>query len=346
MKKKIIVTVFIVSVLLLLIALSGVLSSLIIGFVIAYVLDPVADFLEARHIRRPLGIALIFSVIVGLIALFYVLAAPVISRQVSAFTHKVPAYVAHLQKTTIPIVRDYIQNHPEQMEEVKTKLQSVGMDILMPVINFMKNLFSGTINLLLSILDLLLIPVIAFYLLKDIDKLTARLAEAIPPRHRGQVTGLFAEIDRVIKDFLKGQLTVSMILAVIYSIGLTIFAVPMGIVIGLVAGFANMIPYLGLAIGLIPALLLSWLDAHSVAHLIGVAGTFTVAQVLEGTVISPRVVGQKVGLHPVTVIVAILLGGHYFGFVGILAAVPAASVINVLTRHAYNWYIQSEYYLT
>ncbi len=346
MKKKLIITAFIASVLLIFIALSGVLSSLIIGFVIAYILDPVADFLEARRVRRPLGIALIFSVIIGLTVIFYILAAPVISRQVTTFTRKVPGYISHLQKTTLPVVRDYIQNHPEQMEEIKSKLQSVGIDILMPVVNFLKNLFSGTINVLLSILDLLLIPVIAFYLLKDIDKLTARLADAIPPRHREQVTGLFMEIDRVIKDFLKGQLTVSMILALIYSIGLTIFAVPMGIVIGLVAGFANMIPYLGLALGLIPALLLSWLDAHSVAHLIGVAGTFTVAQILEGTVISPRVVGQKVGLHPVTVIVAILLGGHYFGFVGILAAVPAASVINVLTRRAYNWYIQSEYYLT
>ena len=345
MKKKLIVGAFIASILLIIFALSGVLSSLIIGFVIAYVLDPVADFLEARHIRRPLGIALIFTVLIGVVALFYMLAAPVISRQVSAFTRKVPKYVAHLQETTIPVIRDYIRNHPEQMEEIKTKLQSAGMDMLMPVINFIKNLFSGTINVILSILDLLLIPVLAFYLLKDIDKLTARIAEAIPPRHRDQVTGLFSEIDRVIKDFLKGQLTVSMILALLYSIGLTIFAVPLGIVIGLVAGFANMIPYLGLAIGLIPALLLSWLDAHSVAHLIGVAGTFTVAQILEGTVISPRVVGQKVGLHPVTVIVAILLGGHYFGFVGILAAVPAASVINVLTRRAYNWYIQSEYYL-
>jgi len=346
MKKKIIVAAFIACILLVFIALSGVLSSLIIGFIIAYVLDPVADFLEEHHVRRPLGIALIFTVLIGILALFYILAAPIISRQVTAFTHKVPAYVAHLQETTIPVIRDYIHNHPEQMEEVKAKLQSVGIDILMPVINFVKNLFSGTINVLLGILDLLLIPVIAFYLLKDIDRLTERIAKAIPPRHREQVTGLFSEIDRVIKDFLKGQLTVSMILAVIYSIGLTIFAVPMGIVIGLVAGFANMIPYLGLAIGLVPALLLSWLDAHSVAHLIGVAGTFTVAQILEGTVISPRVVGQKVGLHPVTVIVAILLGGHYFGFVGILAAVPAASVINVLTRRAYNWYIQSEYYLT
>ncbi len=346
MKKKLIAATFIACVLLIVIALSGVLSSLIIGFVIAYILDPVADFLETLRVRRPLGIALIFTVIIGTMALFYVLAAPVISQQFNSFTHKVPGYVTRLQKTTIPVIRDYIQNHPEQMEEIKAKLQSVGMDILMPIINFMKNLFSGTINVLLSILNLVLIPVIAFYLLKDIDKLTARIAEAIPPRNREQVTGLFSEIDRVIKDFLKGQLTVSMILAVIYSIGLTIFAVPMSIVIGLVAGFANMIPYLGLAIGLIPALLLSWLDAHSVAHLIGVAATFTVAQILEGTIISPRVVGRKVGLHPVTVIVAILLGGHYFGFVGILAAVPAASVINVLTRRAYDWYIQSEYYLS
>ena len=184
----------------------------------------------------------------------------------------------------------------------------------------------------------------AFYLLKDIDKITAKISDSFPMKYRDTIVDVFSEIDSKIKNFLKGQLIVSVILAIIYSIGLSIFNVPLAVVIGLVAGLANIIPYLGIAIGLIPALTLSYLDSHSLVNLVGVVGTFVVAQALEGTVISPRVVGEKVGLHPVMVIVAILLGGHFFGFVGILVAVPAASIVLVLFSRAYNWYLNSHYF--
>lgn len=345
MKKRLIIVGIAVAIVVVIFSLSGVLSSLIIGLVIAYVLDPFVDFFEARGVRRSLGIALIFTVILAMMAAFVMIVGPVISREVTAFTRKVPQYVEQIKETAIPFVKDYVDEHPEQMEAVKERLQTLGMEILLPVVNFLRNLFSGVINIVLGILDLILIPVMAFYLLKDIDRLTDKLADAIPLRYRDRVLDVFGEIDGVLKDFLKGQGTVSIILAVLYTIGLSICGVPLGIVIGIVAGLANMIPYLGVAIGLAPALLLSWLDAQSVPLLFGVIATFAIAQALEGSLISPKIVGDKVGLHPVTVIVAILLGGHFFGFVGILAAVPVAAVANVLTRRTYAWYLQSDLYL-
>ena len=346
MKKKLFFIGFVALFLVAIFALSGVLSSLVIGLVLAYVLDPFVDFFEEKGVRRTLGIALIFTIILGALVAFFMVVGPVIGEQVTQFTRKLPGYAEQLKETAIPFVRDYMEEHPEQVTAVRDRLQDVGMQMLGPVINFLKNLFSGAINIVLGILDLILIPVMAFYLLKDIDRLTAAMGDMIPPAYRDQVLDVFREIDTVLKDFLKGQGTVSIILAILYTIGLTICGVPLGIVIGIVAGLANIIPYLGVAIGLAPALLLSWLDAQSVPLLIGVVATFAVAQALEGSVISPKIVGDKVGLHPVTVIVAILLGGHFFGFVGILAAVPVAAVVNVLTRRAYSWYRQSEYFET
>ncbi len=344
MKKWMFFSIVLALIVFLLFSLSGVLSSLIIAFIIAYIFDPVVDWLEEKKISRTGGIIILFTFLIGLIVLFFVIALPFFSREISSFTKKFPTYVETLKKSAVPVVNDYIDKHPEQIDLIKQKIQNIGFELLKPVIDFFKSFFSGIIGLILNILDLLLIPVMAFYLLKDFDRINEKIKNSFPPEYRDTIVSLFSEIDSKIKNFLKGQLIVSVILAIIYSIGLSIFEVPLALLIGVVAGLANIIPYLGIAIGLIPALLLSYLDSHSLVNLLGVVGTFAVAQALEGTVISPRVVGEKVGLHPVMVIVAILLGGHFFGFVGILVAVPAASIVLVLFSRLYRWYLDSHYF--
>ncbi len=344
MKKWMFFSIVLALIIFLLFSLSGVLSSLIIAFIIAYIFDPVVDWLEEKKISRTGGIIILFTFLIGLIVLFFVIALPFFSREISSFTKKFPTYVETLKKSAVPVVNDYIDKHPEQIDLIKQKIQNIGFELLKPVINFFKSFFSGAIGLILNMLDLLLIPVMVFYLLKDFDRINEKIKNSFPLEYRDTIVSLFSEIDSKIKNFLKGQLIVSVILAIIYSIGLSIFDVPLALLIGVVAGLANIIPYLGIAIGLVPALLLSYLDSHSLVNLLGVVGTFAVAQALEGTVISPRVVGEKVGLHPVMVIVAILLGGHFFGFVGILVAVPAASIVLVLFSRLYRWYLDSHYF--
>ena len=344
MKKWMFFSIVLALIVFLLFSLSGVLSSLIIAFIIAYIFDPVVDWLEEKKISRTGGIIILFTLLIGLIVLFFVIALPFFSREISSFTKKFPTYVETLKKSAVPVVNDYIDKHPEQIDLIKQKIQNIGFELLKPVIDFFKSFFSGIIGLILNILDLLLIPVMVFYLLKDFDRINEKIKNSFPLEYRDTIVSLFSEIDSKIKNFLKGQLIVSVILAIIYSIGLSIFDVPLALLIGVVAGLANIIPYLGIAIGLVPALLLSYLDSHSLVNLLGVVGTFAVAQALEGSVISPRVVGEKVGLHPVMVIVAILLGGHFFGFVGILVAVPAASIVLVLFSRLYRWYLDSHYF--
>lgn len=345
MNKKIFYISALIAIIFLLATLSGILKSFVIGLIIAYIFDPAIDYLETKKIRRELGIALVFTLVIGIIILLISFTYPLMSKEIKIFTKKLPAYTEKLRKTTVPIVKEYIDKHPEQLELLKEKAQTAGLSLVLPVINFFKNIFSGTVNIIVGILDLLIIPVMAFYLLKDIDKLKEKIIIAIPKRFEEKILDIGGEIDTTLKDFIKGQLTVSFLLAILYSIGLSIFGVPIALVIGIVAGFANIIPYLGIAIGLLPAVLLSYLDSQSFVNVIGVVATFSIAQLLEGTLISPKIVGDKVGLHPVTVIIAIILGGNFFGFVGILAAVPVASVLNVLVKRTFNWYLQSSYYL-
>ncbi len=344
MKKWMFFSLVFLILLILVFSLSGVLSSLIIAFIIAYVFDPFVDWFEGKGLGRVAGILILFVLFVGLIAMFFIVVVPVFEKEVSAFSKKLPVYIESLKKSTVPFIKDYIDKHPDQVNYLKQKVQNFGFDILKSVFGFFKSFFSGVIGVVLNILDLLLIPVLVFYLLKDIDGIIAKIRYSIPPEYREQIDGIFSEIDEKIKAFLKGQFIVCVILALMYCVGLWLFDVPLAIVIGIVAGFANVIPYLGIAIGLVPAILLSYLDSHSMINVMGVIGTFAVAQAIEGTVVSPRVVGEKVGLHPVMVIVAILLGGHFFGFVGILSAVPVASIVLVLFSRAYRWYLNSSYF--
>jgi predicted PurR-regulated permease PerM len=156
--------------------------------------------------------------------------------------------------------------------------------------------------------------------------------ELIPPSLRGRVLGLFTDIDKVLRRFIRGQIIVSSILGVLYAIGLLIMGTPLAVPIGVLAGFASLIPYAGFAFGLSMGLLLSFLQYGSWARLLGIVIAFAIVQMLEGTVITPRIIGESTGLHPAVVLLAIMLGGTLFGMPGLLSAVPVAAALAVLLR--------------
>jgi predicted PurR-regulated permease PerM len=191
---------------------------------------------------------------------------------------------------------------------------------------------SNTARFVATLLGLAVVPVLGFFFLKDYPRLIGLVRELIPRRALGLVNRRFVEVDDVLSAFVRGQITVGAILSVIYGTGLSIARMDMAIVIAVIAGFGNMVPYLGTALGLVLAglgLMLSWQGPWQLAV---VAGTFLVAQLSEGLFITPRVVGEKVGLSPVTVIVAVLAFGELFGFVGILLAVPFSAILKVVLR--------------
>ncbi|MDH3745384.1 MAG: AI-2E family transporter, partial [Acidobacteriota bacterium] len=207
-----------------------------------------------------------------------------------------------------------------------------------------KTLFSNIFDFLLLLLNLIFVPVFAFYLLVDFPKVKSGISSLIPMPYREISLARVREVDQAVSSFLRGQLTIALILAAINATGLLILDVPLGLAIGLIAGLANMIPYMALIVGLAPALILAWVEHQSWLVLLGVVAVFGGAQLLEGTILSPRILSKSVNLHPVWVLLAIIAGGSLFGFFGMLLAVPVAAAIQVFARHWIEIYKQSAIY--
>jgi predicted PurR-regulated permease PerM len=179
-------------------------------------------------------------------------------------------------------------------------------------------------------MNVVVFGVVMVYLLKDFDIIISKCKELLPVSNKEKISGIISKIDENLKAFFRGQFTVCIILSVIYGIGLTIIGVPMSFLIAIVGGFGTIIPYVGIMLGLIPALLLAFIQFQDVTHLLLVGLVFGVGQLLESTVITPKIVGTKLGLNPVAIILAILICGQLLGFLGLLLAVPIASVVKVL----------------
>ena len=191
---------------------------------------------------------------------------------------------------------------------------------------------------------LLLVPVVTFYLLRDWDILISRVEKAIPRRMHAKVVEIAREIDDVLSAFLRGQLAVMFILSVFYAIGLWLVGIELAFIVGFISGLVSFIPYLGVIVGLVLSLAAFVIQVGDFSQLIGIGLVFLFGQLLEGTVLSPILVGEKVGLHPVLVILAVMAGGQLFGFFGVLAAMPVAAIMVVFLRHWHREYIISDLY--
>jgi predicted PurR-regulated permease PerM len=194
------------------------------------------------------------------------------------------------------------------------------------------------------LINLLLIPVVTFYLLRDWDILVARIQGLLPRRIEPVVVNLVKESNEVLGAFLRGQFLVMLALGTIYSLGLTVIGLDFALLIGMLAGLLSFIPYLGFIVGVISAGIASLLQFYDLIHLLLVIVVFGIGQLIESMLLTPKLVGDCIGLHPVAVIFAVLAGGHLFGFFGILLALPAAAVIMVLLRHTHDEYLRSMFY--
>jgi predicted PurR-regulated permease PerM len=191
-----------------------------------------------------------------------------------------------------------------------------------------------------AVLSIFLVPIVTFYLLRDWDLIVAHVAALLPSAHHATVVSLAKDTDEVLGAFLRGQLLVMLALSVIYSVGLGLVGLKFAIAIGVVSGLVSFVPYLGFIFGIVLASLTVALEPDPVWRLAGVVATFTIAQFLEGSLLTPKLVGDRIGLHPVLIIFAIAAGGQLFGFFGILLALPAAAVLSVLVRFAFHRYLR------
>ncbi len=337
---------FVGGVIWLLTAIDTVAVPLLTAFIIAYLLDPVVDRLEARGIPRSAAIGLILGGFLVVLTLALLFVVPQIVRQLA----EVPEKLQQILAAAVPWAEKTLGvDVPTDIESILSELQQHVADVdvralAAPVGSVFAIAAGGTRAALSVLAALVMIPVFAFYLLRDFDDLVARIDELIPAHLRPPVRARFGEIDVAMGSFIRGQLTVASILAALYAAGLWAVGLPLALVVGVIAGLGNMIPYLGTALGLGLATLFAVLDWQGFGHLALVYGVFLVVQGLEGWVITPRVVGESVGLSSFVVIVAVLAFGELFGFVGVLLAVPLAAILKILLRVALQAYRGSSFY--
>ena len=339
----------------LLFTLRGVLAPVFFAFLIAYMLDPLVDRIEQsrllrdRSIGRAVGIAVLLLGVFAIAVISLLVILPMVYEEISSFVKRLPGLVARSRAEWEPILLEYGLQVPNSVgdafEELHLDLQSVLTKGYTPATAVAKWLVGGTASAVGVIVASLMIPVFAFYLLYDFDALVARAADLIPPRHRPQAYGFFREVDEVLGQFFRGQFTVMAILAVLYSVGYGSIGVPLALPIGIMAGLLSFIPYLGSTLALGTALLMTALDWQGWTQVIWVLGVHAIIQGLEGFVITPKIMGDTVGISAIAVLFALLVGAELLGFTGVLLAVPAAAVIKILIQRIDGGYRKSEFFI-
>jgi predicted PurR-regulated permease PerM len=329
--------------------LRGVLTPIFFAFLIAYMLDPLIDKFEERGIPRSVGIAVMLTLVLGVLSLVLLLALPGVVRDVRAFIDELPGTIEAMILRITPWLSEMGVNLPRSIDEAVAELRldtrELAQKAVAPAGAAIRWLVGGTASLLGAIVGLLMIPVFAAYLLHDFDRITAKVRELTPAKWRGPVVEVAREIDQVLGAFIRGQLIVMLILAVLYSLGYWLAGVRLALVIGVIAGLVSFIPYVGGAVALLLALVMVFVDWGGWAQLAWVLVAYIVIQLLESFVITPKVVGDKVGLSAIWVLFALMVGNEVFGFLGVLLALPAAAVAKIFVMRAMAWYRQSEIFL-
>jgi predicted PurR-regulated permease PerM len=319
--------------------LAPVLTPFVASALLAYIGDPLADRLQKLKLPRTIAVVTVFLLTFGGIALLVLLVVPLIRTQVSAFLSALPGIVAQAEQVWLPTITQFIGIEPGDdvgLGAFVSRYSDLAGDWTATVL---MSLSRGGGALAAAVISLFLIPILTFYLLRDWDTILVRLGALVPMSQRDTVFRLARETDDVLGAFLRGQIMVMIALAVIYSTGLTLIGLKFAVAIGVVAGLVSFVPYLGFVFGILLAGLTVVLEPDPLLRLAGVVATFAVGQFIEGSVLTPKLVGDRIGLHPVIVIFAVAAGGQLFGFFGILLALPAAAVLSVLARFAYDNYL-------
>ena len=327
--------------------LHPILSPFLVGILLAYLADPLVDRLERFGLSRTGGVIAVFTLFTLILAALLLVLVPMLARQLVRLYELAPQMLDWLQHSALPWVQGRLGlvDGFWRFDKIKAAIsEHMGQtsDIVGVVLS---QATASGLALLGWLANLVLIPVVSFYLLRDWDLMMAKVRRLLPRHRADQVVALSGECHEVLGAFLRGQLLVMVALGVIYASGLMLVGLELGLLIGMIAGLAAIVPYMGFVIG-IGAAMIAGLFQFGVDFypLLGIAVVFMVGQALEGMVLTPMLVGDRIGLHPVAVIFAILAGGELFGFTGVLLALPAAAVIMVLLRHIHDLYKESDIY--
>lgn len=331
--------------------LAPVLMPFAFAAILAYLGDPLVDRLETVQFRgwrlnRTLAVMVVFSGIIFSIAALLIIIIPALEYQIGEFIDKLPSYLNWVNRSVIPVLQKYLGRsiRPLREDQLLNLIKGHWPNGGGATENLIESVSHSGAVIIGWVMNLVLIPVITFYLLRDWDTLMERIHDLFPRRFAATVTKLAGEADDVLGAFMRGQFYVMLAVGVIYSVGLWLVGLELALVIGMLAGLVSFVPYMGAITGIIFACMSALLQYQDAMHLLPVLIVFGVGQSIEGMLLTPWLVGNKIGLHPVAVMFAVLAGGRLFGFLGVLLALPVASVIMVLLRHVHERYTFSGFY--
>ncbi len=331
--------------------LAPILMPFVFAAILAYLGDPLADRLEIVKIKtfqlgRTNAVIIVFITLFAIIFSVLGVLIPKVEFQIGLFINKFPEYISWLNSSVIPWLEVHLGWDVSRIEtdKIMTLLKSHWQNAGGGVMFFMGSVSRSGVVLAEWLMNLVLIPVITFYLLRDWDILVTKIQNLLPRRVVPTAKKLAFETDIVLGAFMRGQFYVMLALGCIYSTGLWIVGLNLALLIGVLAGIVSFVPYLGSIVGITVACIAAILQFQDIMYLIPVSIVFAVGQSLEGMLLTPWLVGDKIGLHPVAVMFSVLAGGQLFGFLGVLLALPVASVIMVFLRHIHDIYRDSEFY--
>jgi predicted PurR-regulated permease PerM len=329
--------------------LSPVLTPFLAAALLAYLFDPLVNRLQARKLPRSLGVVIVLAVLTLLLVFLLLLLVPMLEHQVVWLIAQFPRYLDFMQQQ-LPLWAERLGVDPAlfNIDAIKQLIMdNLGQTVAKSggiAMALFRSVSSSGMALIGWAANLLVIPVALFYLLRDWDVLLTRIDELLPRPYRALIHRLATESDQVLGAFLRGQLSVMLALTLIYSLGLWIAGLKLALLIGVLAGLVSFVPYLGFIVGIIAASVAMLLQSHELMSLLPVLLVFGVGQMLESMLLTPWLVGDRIGLHPVAVIFAVMAGGQLFGFVGVLLALPTAAVLAVLLRYLRQRYQSSALY--
>ncbi len=327
--------------------LAPILTPFATAALFAYLGDPAADRLEARGFSRTFSVVLVFLAMLLTVTAVLLVLIPMIEAQVSKLIEKLPSYLDTLRFRLLPWLnqRFGISTDLLDVDKIVGLLRAHWQSAGGVATTVLATVGKSGLALLGWIVNLTLIPVLLFYFLRDWDGMVARIRELLPRHLEPAISELARQSDEVLGAFLRGQLSVMAALGTIYTTGLMFVGLDLALLIGIGAGMVSFIPYLGGIVGVGGGLLAAYMQFHDWQHPLAVLVVFMIGQSLEGMVLTPWLVGDKIGMHPVAVIFAILAGGQLFGFLGVLLALPTAAIVMVLLRYLHTRYKSSELYV-
>ncbi|MCB1601026.1 MAG: AI-2E family transporter [Xanthomonadales bacterium] len=331
---------------LLLYLLGPVLTPFAMAALLAYLGDPLVDRLQSRGLGRSAAVTIVFAVMTLLLLLLPLILIPLLEAQISTLVEKLPLYIGWIRERLMPFLVEHLGVDPElfSTDQIVAMLKSHWQQAGGIAATVIASVSKSGLAIIGWIMNLLLIPVVSFYFLRDWDLMIERVRELLPRTVEARVVNIARQSDEVLSAFLRGQIAVMLALGLIYSFGLWLAGLKLAFLIGMSAGLLSFVPYLGSILGVGGAVIAALVEHRDLIHVVYVLAVFGVGQTLEGFVLTPWLVGDRIGLHPVAVIFAILAGGQLFGFIGILLALPVTAVLMVVLRHVHEQYVASGLY--